>query len=356
MDFKLLMFAGVLSLVLGCHSQSPLIDAPSRVENTTAENTGKNTIEQLEIKGQGALDVGTSGRATSRMLLSDGPGIASLLNKNYNEDTTSCIDYESKTPRGYYFCTGVLLRTTDNGDFNPWEASPTALQLHATSFSWIRHDLNTAGFFKSAGFILLNPADILAEAVYGPEFPRFGITRNTFVKCVFPFDAWTTRTMNRNYDGCDLEGTGLGTPLMDQPWGSCDNRLGFTLASQWDKYFRDAGQINYKQCSWNADSTTGWEKMIASHNNFTGQSSWNEVLIYNWGPAGHESVTEGMRKWIVAFFYDPARANSLSIAQIFQRKMAATGKRVPVLRLDFAAAAAQRFQFRTEDQLLGVYP
>ena len=93
--------------------------------------------------------------------------------------------------------------------------------------------------------------------------------------------------------------------------------------------------------------------MIASHNSFTGQSSWNEVLIYNWGPAGHENVTEGMRRWIVAFFYDPARAHSLSTAQIFQRKMTVTGERVPVLRLDFVAPAAQRFQFRTEDQLLG---
>jgi len=228
MDFKLLMFAGVLSLVLGCHSQSPLIDVPSRVENTTAENTGKNTIEQLEIKGQGAFDVGTSGRATSRMLLSDGPGIAGLLNKNFNEDTTSCIDYETKKPRGYYFCTGVLLRTTDSGDFNPWEDSPGALQLRATSYSWIRHDLITASLFKSAGFIVLSPADVLAGTVADIQFPHFS-NRNPMVKCVYPYDAWTRRTMDRYYFGCNFEGTGLGSTIPMEPWGSCDDKL----ASRW---------------------------------------------------------------------------------------------------------------------------
>jgi hypothetical protein len=65
----------------------------------------------------------------------------------------------------------VLLRTTDNGNFNPWESSPTALQLRATSYAWIRHDMKTSSLYKGAGFILLNPADILAGAVPGLRIP-----------------------------------------------------------------------------------------------------------------------------------------------------------------------------------------
>lgn len=295
-------------------------------------------------------------RASVQTALSDGPGITALINKNYNEDTTSCTEYGTGKTRGYYFCTGVLLRTTDNENFQPWESSPTALQLRATSYSWIRHDLNTTNFYKRAGLILLNPADVIADAVPGLIYPVFANTRNTPVQCVYPFDAWTTRTMNRNYLGCDFEGTGLGSPIVGNSWGSCDNSLGYSASAQWDSHFRSNGQVNYKQCSWNADNPQGWRNMISSHNSFGGQSSWNEVMLYNWGPQREPTVEESMRRWVVAFFYDYAKPGALADAQAFQQKMANTGKRVPILRIDFNAAASQRFQFLPGDQVAGAYP
>lgn len=300
----------------------------------------------------------TTPHGATQTHLSDGPGIAYLINKNYNETTTSCTEYGTGKARGYYFCTGVLLRTTDDGAFNPWESSPTALHLRATSYAWIRHDMKTTSLYKGAGYILLNPADILAGKVPGLDFLRWGGNSGTAVQCVYPFDAWTTRTMDRYYFGCDEEGTGLGSPTPTATFGSCDNKLGYTTAAQWNAHFDSVSNIYHRQCSWNADNPQGWRNMIASHNSYGGQVYWNEVLLYNWGPGGQAAINanEMIRKWTVAFIYDPAKAGSLIAAQNFQRKMTATGKRVPILRLDFTAAAAQRFQFRTSDQLVGSYP
>ncbi len=343
---SLLLPSLLMILLVGCSSQ-----APERVSNGVPDGvTG----------GMPAINsVSTGPKAKVQVSLSDGPGISALINKNYNEDTTSCTEYGTGKARGYYFCTGVLLRTTDNGNFNPWESSPTALQLRATSYAWIRHDLNTSSLYKGAGFILLSPADILAEAVPGLDFLRRGGLGATAVQCVYPFDAWTTRTMDRGRFGCDEEGTGLGSTDPYNSYGSCDNKLGFTTAQQWNTHFQSVGQTYHRQCSWNADNAQGWRNMIASHNSFPGRVYWNEVMLFNWGPtaeAGATAANEMMRRWTVAYFYDQAVAGSLATAKVFQQKMAATGKRVPILRLNFTAAAASRFEFRAADQFAGAYP
>ena len=343
MKCGMLFYACVMSLLVGCSQTSRIEPVESGTDPAT----------------MGGVTVGAQGdQASIQAELSDGPGIAALINKNYNENTTSCTEYGTGKARGYYFCTGVLLRTTDVGAFNPWESSPTALQLLGTSYSWIRHDYNTTGFFKRAGFILLSPADVLAHAVPGITYPIYASTRNPAVQCVYPFDAWTTRTMNRSALGCDVEGTGIGyPPTRDYAWGSCDNRYGYSTAAQWDQHFRNVGQLNYRQCSWNADNTQGWRNAISSHGNFTGQSSWSEVMFYNGGPANSPNLpgwNKGMHAWVVAFFYDVAKVGALGDAQSFQKKMAATGKRVPILRINFSAPAASRFQFEVADQ--AAYP
>ena len=341
MKRSLLLPGLIMAVLIGCSAQ-----APERGSNGTSGRVAPNR------------SLFTGPNAAVQTSLSDGPGITALINNNYNEDTTSCTEYGTGKARGYYFCTGVLLRTTDNGNFNPWESSPTALQLRATSYAWIRHDMKTSSLYKGAGFILLNPADILAGAVPGLDFLRWGGTRATAVQCVYPFDAWTTRTMDRNRFGCDEEGTGLGSPELTNTYGSCDNKFGFTTTEQWNNHFRSVGQLYHRQCSWNADNAQGWRNMIASHNSFPGQVYWNEVMFYNWGPGGQAatSANEMIRRWTVAYLYDQAAAGALATAQVFQQKMAATGKRVPILRLNFTAPAANRFEFRAADQSAGAYP
>lgn len=334
MKLKILFFCGIASIVLGCYSPPRPSESPSLSGNDTEQH-------------QKLVTAGKLSRASTQIALSDGPGIAGLFNKHYSENTTSCMDTTFNKVRGYYFCTGVVLRTVDNGNFDPWVPSPQALDFRATSFSWIRHDVNTNNLYLRAGFILLNLEDVLAGTIPGT-------TATIEFKCIYPFDAWTIRVMSRNYYGCNFEGTGLGSPTTE-PWGSCDDLLKYTTSSQWDDNFQRHGQINYNQCSWNADNPQGWRNMIASHRNFAGQSSWNELMFYNWGHHPNEAYyREALRKWVTAFFYQSHRAGSLADAQTFQRKLAATGRRVPILKLDFSAPAANRFQYIAADQVM--YP
>jgi len=324
-----------LSLMCGCSSVL-------REEGSTARS---------EVVGNplvvAPLDVITSkgGRSLSRINLNDGPGIAALFNTRYNEIVSACTQPGTGAVRGYYFCSGVLLRTVDDGGFKPWEYSPTAIRLRGISFSWLRSDVTTPNLYHAAGFILLSPTDYQNGVVPG-------IVAQDLTVCVYPFDAWTTRMMNRNYAGCDFEGTGTGVP--QKHWGSCESKLNIFSSGQWNTYFNSVAKVNYKQCSWNADNPQGWRNMIESRLVFNDQHGWNEVMLEG-PPTGHEdNYNEAMRYWTTAFFYDIKKTDALKYAQNFQRKMAATGKRVPILKLDFSAAARSRFQYQLADQV--AYP
>ncbi|PHN31619.1 hypothetical protein [Pseudomonas sp. ICMP 561] len=281
-----------------------------------------------------------AGSSSIKVDLSDGPGLARWFNSEYNDSDVSCTQPVTGQARGHYFCSGVLLRAVDNGSFNPWEPSPAALTLKGLSFSWIRHDVGINNLYHPAGFIVLSP-----EASMYSYVP--GIVAVDEAICVYPFDAWTTRTMDRSHGGCDFEGTGL-TGLHGS-WGSCENKLGYSTVAQWNTHFSSEGQVNYRQCSWGADNPQGWRNMIESRRNFSDEQSWNEVL---------ERVTVQsspyLRSWVTAFFYDVRKSGGLANARIFQQKMANTGKRVPILRLDFTAAATSRFQYVVSDQV--TYP
>ncbi|MCD5972079.1 hypothetical protein [Pseudomonas quasicaspiana] len=162
--------------------------------------------------------------------------------------------------------------------------------------------------------------------------------------------------MDRKQGGCDFEGTGLSLPIATlTQWGSCDNRLGYSSAAQWNSHFISQEQIAYKQCSWNADNAQGWRNMIESRHtfsgSFSGQQGWNEIMQNAYAS---ESWNALMLGWVTAFFYDVNKSGGLSDAKVFQQKMANTGKRVPILRLDFAANAVNRFQYVVSDQV--AYP
>lgn len=323
MKYRTVLLVALLGAMLGCTTPTQREPGPP--------------LSGLQVEGPIP-----AAKAAIQAELSDGPGIAALFNKNYNEITSSCIQYGTGTVRGYYFCTGVLVRTVDNGDFNPWEASPSSIQLQGISFSWIRHDVISTQLYHRAGFVVLSPADAIASAVPG-------ITAMDEIKCLYPLDAWTTRTMNRSRGGCDDEGTGLGWPSTIA-WGSCEQRHSVTTAAQWDTYFRAKGQVNYLQCSWAADNPQAWRNMISSRPVFANRD-WTEVMIR---VANAPLWNSYMRNWVTAFFFDPSRSSAQADAQTFQRKLSATGKRVPILRLNLSNPATSRFQYVVSDQV--AYP
>jgi hypothetical protein len=85
--------------------------------------------------------------------------------------------------------------------------------------------------------------------------------------------------------------------------------------------------------------------MIASRDDFPNlKTLWNEILLNNYGDGGQ------MPKYIATYFFDVNKANSLSIARTFQTKMNAAGYNVPILRLNFLTAPANRFTYNAADQ------
>lgn len=268
--------------------------------------------------------------------------------KNYNETTTDCREYGTNKPRGHYYCSGVLARTVDNGNFNPWVYSPTAIAIGATSYSWLRQDVTQTQLYHPAGFILRNRIDAIAHGLPGLE--------SGFI-CLYPFDA-STSTAN-GHQGCGYRAARVGQQVKQSEqlapidvnddnskyaWGSCDG-LGIVTATQWDNHFQSVGHTPSRQCSWNIDSQHGWNNMIASRDDFPNlKTLWNEILLNNYGDGGQ------MPKYIAAYFFDVNKANSLSIARTFQTKMNAAGYNVPILRLNFLTAPANRFTYNAADQ------
>lgn len=63
------------------------------------------------------------------------------VNHNYNTLKDTCQEPDTAAARGLYYCSGVTLRMVNDGPFNPWDYSPYAVKIGATSYSWIRKDL-----------------------------------------------------------------------------------------------------------------------------------------------------------------------------------------------------------------------
>ena len=264
---------------------------------------------------------------------------------NYQETTTNCREYGSDKPRGHYYCSGVLVRTVNNGAFEPWKYSPTAVSIGATSYTWMRKDVAQTTLYHRAGFILRNRIDGIRRKLPALE--------SGFI-CLYPYDAGTS-TAN-GHQGCGYRGKGAKAAVNPPApiavnddnsayaWGSCAG-LGITTASQWNNHFTSVGQNRGRQCSWSMDDQHGWNNMIASRAGLPNlQIVWNEILLKNKDDGGQ------MPKYIAAFFYDVSKAGGLGDAQEFQRKMNAVGYNVPILRLSFVNAAGNIFSYVAADQ------
>ncbi len=315
-----ILFAPLLILLVACSTQKPQTIPP--VSPTRSSTTAGATITaQLQKPAEVLADVLT----------------------NYKETTTNCREYGSGKPRGHYYCSGVLVRTVDDGAFNPWMYSPSSVAIGATSYSWLRRGVIQTTLYHPAGFILRNRIDGIAR--------RLPALESGFI-CIYPYDASTSNANGHKgcgYLGRQVKNGAAITPNDDNSayaWGSCAG-LGITTAKQWDVHFQSVGQIRTRQCSWNIDSQHGWNNMIASRGDFPGlQSIWNEILLNNYGDGGQ------MPKYIAAFFWDVSKAGALTAARNFQRKMNNAGYNVPILRLNFANATGDIFSYEAADQAI----
>lgn len=288
--------------------------------------------------------------------------VVATMNRLYNDSQNNCREVHTDEPRGHYYCSGILIRGVSDGDYPPWSHGPGAIQTGASSYSWIRHDLDLPlpyePLIRPAGFILRNPA-------YGAHNRLFAIDAG-FI-CLYPFDNQTSG--NTRHKGCGLKGPSIQA-VFPQPvahhhnasnaWGSCES-INVTTLDSWLQLYKlhlmDGSNYHKEQCSWNVDNQAGWNNAIAGFNIIRKDYpahvyGWNELLL--------NIVDDGsvLKKYMAAFYYapelnpEPGEATPLEVARTFQRKLNANGYTVPILLLDFTSPSTHRFSYHPEDQAI----
>ena len=273
--------------------------------------------------------------------------VAADLNRLYNDvQQNDCREIGTDLPRGHYYCSGIIIRATSDGDYLPWTHSPASISRGSASFSWFRQDDHPTVLLTAAGFILRNAVE--GQRLGLPDFDEGFI-------CLFPKDASTAN--NPLHNGCISR---FAKPVIHQTqpqpdvphrnasfaWGSCED-VGILTLEQWMDYSTDiSGQFHDSlQCSWNADSQNGWRNSIAMQAYFPDWDFyWNELLM--------ATVDDGygLKDRISAVFLDAAKySEGLIAAQNFQRKLVANGSYAPIVRLDLSSS--HPFSFHAEDQI-----
>lgn len=265
-----------------------------------------------------------------------GQVVAERLNNRFYSTEDTCGD------RAAFYCNGILLRATDASTaFHAWDPSPTSVRTGAVSFSFFRNDLQSTRLQSSRtqGFILLPSEDMSAK--YYP----------VSVSCSFAYDAATS---NRNEAGCGTNNT--------QPSGSqmCADQ-GIDTVDAWIAHFMsvemDNGYRYMHQCGFKPDAT-GFALSLAGRRESNPQSqrpSWsqNEVVIATWPQGIPEQLP------IEAFFYSISATRAivgLDAARFFQEDFfRETGRFVPVVQMNYGAAASQKiFSYHEADQVVPV--
>lgn len=291
------------------------------------------------------------------------------INRNYNTLDNACKEVGSGAPRGHYYCSGVTLRMVNDGPFNPWDYSPYAVKTGATSWTWLRSDLSINTLVHPAGMIIRNPVD--AERLGAP------VKQDGFV-CIYPFDAGTGP--DRKWHGCGDYGKGqpatagqVGAANLNATtaYGTCPEK-GVKSLTEWQKAYGNT-TVQRVQCSFNADDPAQWDEMIRIHESRAKANSTaplavrtltNEFMMRN---ASETSDGSDTKKYIDAFVFNPNSnfnystygdtkpqkpEDGLTSARNFQKKLAAEGIKVPILRIDFTKPPTARFAYVESDQAI----
>lgn len=322
----------------------------------------------------------------------NGEEIAADLNRRYTETPVSCPDGKPS-----YYCSGVTLRGTTNGNFDPWDPSPNALRKGSQSFTYMRLDTRITALYRNSGFIFLAPQQ-WSDKNQKPEY-----------LCSFPHDAWTDQVgrpakgcgsltrdsqsllgllirnpelakliknddpiierlrTSQNPGGLFADDQKLAALLNDNPdlgrllredaervegWklapnlvdlSTCSSKKAITLAT-WIAF---TGTLSHPsaQCSLSTQSSSQFDVSVKArkHDIPIVQSTYNELLLSVW-PVG-----VGAQLPMQAFFYNTP--TGLPEAKAYQQKYAARtgGLWLPVIKLD-TKVNSNPFSYSAADQ------
>lgn len=250
-----------------------------------------------------------------RFPLSTGIEAANKLNLRYADKPEIC---DNNTPA--YYCSGVILRGVADGNFDPWNPSPSATALGAQSFSFVRDDANMKQTFVPSGYILATPADAVKQS------------KPVRYLCIYPYNAGTS-AMTPLGKGCNAAAT---TQLpADADLSTCASKNATTVDS-WLAYIKTSAQ-----CSLSVQDPAQFMTMVGVRAASPGNTAHNELLIETWA----QNVPS--RLPLEGFFY--TSATGFNAARNFQYKFKIrTGEWLPILRLDLTQATP--FAYAAEDQ------
>lgn len=242
--------------------------------------------------------------------LDNGYRVAARLNARYL-DTGNGND-TCRGNQGAFYCRGVLLRTTDVGNFRAWDPSPSSVRGNGVSFSYFRADTKVLRTYKGQGLVIREEA---APA-----------TRPLSLRCVYPFDAGTggQADMCNFRPSCASLGINSATAWLARYRASSNSSCWFSTAAQ---QFRVANEIRQQ---------------------LSDGLGWNELMVAAW-PAG---APLGLP--LEALLYSRATylgGDGLAGGKRFQTDyFTDTGRTLPLLQLHPMPADGRLFTYGPDDQ------
>ncbi|WP_287812882.1 hypothetical protein [Pseudomonas sp.] len=240
---------------------------------------------------------------------------AAILNARYRDTAPSCADNKPA-----YYCNGIVIRSTENGAFDPWDPSPAATRLGGVSFSYMRLDAHVSSLYHNSGFILKPQANVEAPQV-APQY-----------LCIYAYDAGTL-VGARGDKGCALKARSLG---------SCTSQNVSTPA-QWYAYTQTLANRDY-QCSLSTDDPVQFQTSITVRANRPAnmEALWNEMMIADWGQG------KGATLPMEAIFYKTGYKEE---ARVFQEKLKTRNNVwLPIVKLDLTQLSGSPFSYSAADQ------
>jgi len=254
----------------------------------------------------------------------DGQVVADRLNARYLNIVDDCAGQPA------YLCSGVAVRVLDpfNSDLQPLDPTPTQIARNGASFSFARRDLGVRRLYQMgwAGYVV----GLQEASGFVPLRAR----------CAFPVDAYTdSRPDSCGYSRFDMSPTLQSRPCAEQ---------GINSPQAWGSYFATIADQRFS-CSFDSD-TKGFLHSMQSRPFIPEDSprhdQWNELIIAIW------SQEEVSRLPVEAVFYYPVDGVPFWRVQQHQcRIYFATGRRVPLLKLDLTGREDAVFSFDQADQI-----
>lgn len=247
--------------------------------------------------------------------------VAARLNARYANTVESCSNGGAALE-----CSGVLISRSSSSNF--WVHSAAAAALGSVTFSYLRADA-TISLADASGFIFMDKQTALQQGKSWAE-PR----------CIYPLIAGT-QNAGRPQNGC-----GFATRAGAEQ-STCSGLTDpVETVESWIANFKKYGSNPRNQCSLSTRDAKQFMVSLKVRGSLEQASTLlNELLIPTW------DVNTPERLPIEAFFYNAASPGSLITAQMLRHDYRVrTGLSLPLVRLDFAKPATQRFSQRPQDQ------